>query len=107
MKHIANRLCEALRYAGVIETQFEFSIEWLGKCRSYFSVMKFDDNKNISPTAARTLIAALAAWLDTKAPDQPIDARLAHAIAEGRGALVQLQKRLEKPEPDQFSKGNK
>ncbi len=63
MKEIANRICEALMYAEVVDSQDQFSTDWLGKSKSYLGAIKALDGQDISRDAAETLGTALDKWL--------------------------------------------
>ncbi len=100
MKHIANRICEALRYAEVVESQLQFSTDWLGKSRSYLAVLKAVDGQDISRDAAQTLVATLDAWLGDQTCAEPSNPRLVHAILEGKDAVEALRNRLDDESPN-------
>lgn len=93
MKQIANQLCEALRYADVVESQIQFSTDWLGKSKSYLATIKAIDGRDISRDAAQALVVALDKWLGQQ-ENATENRRLAHAIAEGKAALTALRDRL-------------
>ncbi len=94
MKEIANRICEALMYAEVVDSQYQFSTDWLGKSKSYLGAIKALEGQDISRDAARTLGDALDIWLGQQgeAANNP---RLTHAISEGKAALKELHERLD------------
>jgi hypothetical protein len=94
MKEIANQLCEALMYAQVVDSQYQFSTEWLGKSRSYLGTIKSLDGPDISHEAATTLVAALDKWLGQQ-DGEAKNPRLVHALSEGRAALEALRERLQ------------
>lgn len=93
MKEIANQICEALRFAEVVDSQHQFSTDWLGKSKSYLGTIKALKNQDISRDAAETLVAALDRWLGQQ-DDEANNPRLAHAISESRAALSALRGRL-------------
>ena len=93
MKGIANRICEALMYAEVVDSQYQFSTDWLGKSKSYLGAIKALDGQDISRDAAETPGAALDIWLGQQdnAVNNP---RLTHAMLEAKIALKALRERL-------------
>ena len=93
MKEIANRICEALMYAEVVDSQYQFSTDWLGKSKSYLGAIKALDGQDISRDAAESLGAALDRWLGQQG-DAANNPRLAHAMSEGKVALKALRERL-------------
>ena len=94
MKEIANRICEALMYAEVVDSQYQFSTDWLGKSKSYLSTIKAIDGQDISRDAAETLEVALGDWLGQQDNGEARSPRLNHAISEGSTALTALRERL-------------
>ena len=95
MKEIANQICEALMYAEVVDSQYQFSMDWLGKSKSYLGAIKALDGQDISRDAAETLGVALDRWLGDQPVDRPCNPRLTHAMSECRDALVKLRERLD------------
>ena len=94
MKEIANRICEALRYAEVVDSQYQFSEDWLGKSKSYLGAIKAMDGQDISQEAAISLVAALERWFGQ--PEfEGRNPRLTHAVSECSDALVALRERLD------------
>ena len=93
MKEIANQICEALMYAEVVDSQYQFSTDWLGKSKSYLGAIKALDGQDISRDAAESLGASLDRWLGQQdyAANNP---RLAHTMSEGKIALNALRERL-------------
>jgi len=92
-KEIANRLCQALMYAEVVESQRQFSTDWLGKSKSYLGTIKAINGRDISRGVAKKLVAALGRWVSEQ-DEMAVNPRLAHAISEGRTALTALRERL-------------
>ena len=94
MKKIANRICEALKYAEVVDGQYQFSEDWLAKSKSYLGAIKAMDGQDISQEAAISLVAALERWLG-QPKSEGRDPHLPHVVSECSDALVALRERLD------------
>lgn len=75
------------------DSQQQFSMDWLGKSKSYLGTIKALKGQDISRDAAETLVAALDRWLGQQ-DDGANNPRLAHAISEGKATLSALRGRL-------------
>ncbi len=73
MKEIANRICEALMYAEVVDSQYQFSTDWLGKSKSYLGMF--------------TVRGHPVAWLQIRNRCADIQHLTHIAVAEGQGFI--------------------
>ena len=81
-------------YAEVVDSQYQFSTDWLGMSKSYLSTIKALNEQDISRNAAETLEVSLSDWLGQQNNGKAKSPRLDHAISEGSTALTALRERL-------------